>query len=66
TGEVSAHVLWPQPSRVGRHLSSLAALFRAMEFVGDGEPLIVEEVPSFDEVMANDVGYYLNPAPTRG
>jgi hypothetical protein len=37
-----------------------------MEFVGDGEPLIVEEVPSFDEVMANDVGYYLNPAPTRG
>ena len=56
----------PLRERVGRHLSSLAALFRAMEFVGDGEPLIVEEVPSFDEVMANDVGYYLNPAPTRG
>ncbi len=55
----------PLEERVGRHLSSLAALFRNMEFVGDGEPFVIEEVPSFDEVMANGVGYYLNPAPAR-
>jgi len=53
----------PLEERVGRHCSSLGLLFSSMEYVGDGEPVVVEGIPTFCELMANGVGYYLNPAP---
>jgi predicted deacylase len=51
---------WPLRRRVGRHLTALLELALALEEV-TGKPFVAEDVPLYDEVVANDVGYYLNP-----
>lgn len=50
----------PLEERVGRHLSSLLAVFRAVGDLNEEQRIAVEGVPGLVEVMENGVGAYLN------
>jgi hypothetical protein len=51
---------WPLRRRVGRHLTAFLELAVALEEL-EGKPFVVEGVPDYYELEANDVGYYLSP-----
>ena len=61
---------WPEGGsslklRVGRNMQELQALTTALYDMTDIE-IEWERIPSFDDLMENDVGYYLNPLPEEG
>jgi len=56
---------WPLKRRVGRHLTAFLELATALEET-EGKPFRIEGVPFYNEVVKNDVGYYLNPLPEGG
>ena len=53
---------WPLKRRVGRHLTAVLELAKAYEET-ENKPFEVEGIPSYEEVVANDVGHYLSPPP---
>lgn len=53
---------WPLKRRVGRHLTAFLELANALVEAKD-RPFEIEGVPSYSELVKNDVGIYLNPAP---
>ena len=55
----------PLKLRAGRNLTSLRMLLKALDDM-EGKRLVLENVPTYDELMANDIGAYLNPLPPEG
>ena len=55
----------PLKLRVGRNLQELQALCVALEEV-EGKKIEFETIPSYEDCMENDVGYYFNPLPEEG
>lgn len=55
TGEPMAH-------RVGRHITGLYELIYAYNMQAEGKEIEIEGLPSYDEVMTNGLGIYLNNA----
>ena len=51
----------PLTERVGRHLTSLLAVFRAMGDLNEEQRIVVEGVPTLPDVKENGIGAYLNP-----
>lgn len=51
---------WPLKRRCGRHLTAFSELALALSEV-TGKPFEFEGIPNYEELMANDVGHYLNP-----
>ncbi|MDR2301057.1 MAG: succinylglutamate desuccinylase [Deltaproteobacteria bacterium] len=51
---------WPLKRRVGRHLTSFMELALALQDV-TGKPFEISNVPDYYDLVANDVGHYLNP-----
>ncbi|MDI6697691.1 MAG: succinylglutamate desuccinylase [Candidatus Saccharicenans sp.] len=53
---------WPIDVRVGRHLSSIIQILRVWTELHPDRPILMENVPSYAEVIARGTGYYLkNP-----
>lgn len=55
----------PLKMRVGRNMQEFQALCVALEEVA-GKKIEFEEIPSYEDLMENDIGYYLNPLPEDG
>ncbi len=56
---------WPIKRRVGRNLQEIRELANALEAVAD-KRFEFEVIPTYDDLMKNDVGHYLNPLPREG
>jgi hypothetical protein len=56
---------WPLRRRVGRNLASLLKLVQALDDL-EGLSTVIENVPTYAELMENGIGYYLNPLPAGG
>jgi hypothetical protein len=55
----------PLRLRAGRNLTSLRMLLKSLDDM-EGKRLLLEDVPTYDELMQNGVGAYLNPLPPGG
>lgn len=55
---------WPLKRRVGRHLTALVELTKALDEL-ESRPFEIEGVPTYEELMKNDVGHYLNRPPAQ-
>lgn len=55
----------PLKQRVGRNMEQLQALVVALEEVA-GKKIEFDVIPSYQDIMENDIGYYLNPLPKEG
>lgn len=51
---------WPIEKRVGRHTSAILMTMEIWSEDHPERPLICEDVPRYEEVIENGVGYYLN------
>lgn len=50
----------PLKRRVGRHLAGLQAVIEAYNEEFPQKTVLLEDIPSYEELMANGVGHYLN------
>ncbi|MDD9302712.1 MAG: succinylglutamate desuccinylase [Desulfobacter sp.] len=55
----------PLKMRVGRNMQELQAMCVALEEVAEKQ-IVFEKIPSYEDLMENGVGYYLNPLPKQG
>ena len=49
----------PLERRVGRHVAGFKAILAVYNETYPEKPIVVEDLPSYDELMANGVGHYL-------
>lgn len=50
---------WPLDVRVARHVAGVAQFLAGLGLVADGKEIVVEGVPSYDEVVSRGVGAFL-------
>ena len=50
---------WPLKTRVGRHVTSLLAIFDAYSSETPDKTLVIEAMPSYDDLNKNGIGAYL-------
>jgi predicted deacylase len=55
----------PLKLRAGRNLTSLRMLLQALDDM-EGKRVVLENIPTYAELMRNDIGFYLNPLPPEG
>jgi hypothetical protein len=53
----------PLQLRVARHISALTEVINAFNELNPATPIVVGNIPTYQEVVANGVGAYLNPPP---
>lgn len=51
----------PIDERVARHLTSINELAKAYSNTNEDFPIILNNIPDYDEVLEKGIGYYLNP-----
>jgi hypothetical protein len=54
---------WPIERRVGRHLAAIKEIVAAYNELHPRAPVIIEGVPTYDDLVKNGLGAYLNPPP---
>jgi hypothetical protein len=50
---------WPLSTRVGRHVAGLEAIFQAYTSQNPSKPIVMEGMPSYAELSANELGKFL-------
>jgi hypothetical protein len=54
---------WPLKIRIGRHLEGLKAIWSVFSDLNPEKTVIIENIPSLEELKIKGVGYFLQPVP---
>jgi Succinylglutamate desuccinylase / Aspartoacylase family len=54
---------WPLKQRVARHLAAISEILDAWNELNPETPIVVEDIPQYNDVIAKGLGAYLRPAP---
>jgi Succinylglutamate desuccinylase / Aspartoacylase family len=54
---------WPIEKRVARHLTTVKEIVTAYNELHPKAPIVIEGIPSYDDLIKNGIGAYLNPPP---
>jgi len=56
---------WPLKQRVARHLAAIEEVINAYNELNPEAPIVVENIPAYNDVVARGLGAYLRPPPPR-
>jgi hypothetical protein len=54
---------WPIERRVARHLAAVKEMVTAYNELHPGAPILIEGIPSYEDMVRTGIGAYLNPPP---
>ena len=54
---------WPLEKRVGRHLAAIQEIINAYNELNPREPIVVEGIPKYEDLVAKGLGAFLLPPP---
>jgi hypothetical protein len=55
---------WPLKLRVARHLAAIEEVIDAYNELNPQAPIVVENIPAYNDVIARGLGAYLRPPPS--